>query len=482
MMNMKQSEPEEGKQCDDVPLRKFDLNIEKILENWEVHHAIREIIANALDEHLLTKTEDISIFKDAENKWHVRDYGRGIRYQHFTQKEDEEKLKDPYVIGKFGIGLKDALATFDRKRVKVLINSRFGDISLGRSEKHDFKDIVTLHAYLSPPSHPNFIGTEFILDGVSDNDVANAKDLFLRFSGEKVIEGTTYGEVLEKITEASRIYINGARVAEEDNFLFSYNITSLTKAIRTALNRERTNVGRTAYAERVKSTLLECRSKEVGQRLVEDLRDYESGKTHDELKWLDVQERAVQILNAQKQVVFLTPEELTSETMMVDEAKQAGYEIVPIPKSLKDRIRGLKDTAGDTVRDLSQFHKEYSESFQFKFVDPNDLESSERGVFNMTEPIFKLIGGKPKAIKKIMISETMKKELGSFLEVQGLWEARTGKIIVKRSALSSLDNYVGTLLHEVAHAICGADDVSRQFELELTRIVGLIGSQALKQR
>ena len=36
--------------------RKFDLNIEKILDNWEIYHAIREIIANALDEMILTQT------------------------------------------------------------------------------------------------------------------------------------------------------------------------------------------------------------------------------------------------------------------------------------------------------------------------------------------------------------------------------------------------------------------------------------------
>ena len=27
----------------------FDLNIEDVLENWEPYHAIREVIANALD-------------------------------------------------------------------------------------------------------------------------------------------------------------------------------------------------------------------------------------------------------------------------------------------------------------------------------------------------------------------------------------------------------------------------------------------------
>ena len=50
-----------------MALRSFDLNIEEVLENWEVHHAIREIIANALDEHLLTKTPEIQIAKDRSN-------------------------------------------------------------------------------------------------------------------------------------------------------------------------------------------------------------------------------------------------------------------------------------------------------------------------------------------------------------------------------------------------------------------------------
>ncbi len=145
-----------------MSVKKFDLNIEKILEDWEVYHAIREVIANAIDEQLLTKTKDIEIFKDSEGKWHIRDYGRGLKYEHLTQKEDPEKLSNPHVIGKFGIGLKDAFATFYRKGVKVFIKSKHGDITLARSQKHDFEDIVALHACISPPSDPDFIGTEFI--------------------------------------------------------------------------------------------------------------------------------------------------------------------------------------------------------------------------------------------------------------------------------------------------------------------------------
>jgi hypothetical protein len=37
------------------------LNIEKILEGWEKRHAIRELIANALDEQALTRSGEIKI-------------------------------------------------------------------------------------------------------------------------------------------------------------------------------------------------------------------------------------------------------------------------------------------------------------------------------------------------------------------------------------------------------------------------------------
>lgn len=471
---------EPRKVADRMSTRKFDLNVEEILEDWEAHHAIREVIANAIDEHVLTGTKDVKIFRDPKRRWHIRDFGRGIRYEHLTQKEDEEKLRNPHVIGKFGIGLKDALATFDRKGVGVTVKSRYGDITLGKSQKHGFEDIVTLHAYISPPSEPTLVGTEFILDGVSGADIENAKDLFLVFSGERKIEETEYGEVLDRRKrEPARIYINGLKVAEEENFIFSYNITALTKQIRQALNRERANVGRSAYSYRVNSILLSCKNKEVADRLVVDLGNYSTGQMHDELTWIDVQEHAVKILNAAERVVFLTSEELISATHMVDEARTGGYRIVTIPENLKDRVRGQGDIHGDTIRDLGQFYREYNESFEFRFVDPGELSRAERRVFSMTPKIFRLIGGKPRRIREVRISETMRKEPGSFVETNGSWDPADRRIIIKRDQLRSLAGYAGTLLHETAHATSGATDVSRDFEAALTGLLGIIASRVL---
>ena len=55
--------------------RIFDLNIEQVLEHWGLEHALREIIANALDEKKITDTQEIKIFKDLTGNWHIRDYG-----------------------------------------------------------------------------------------------------------------------------------------------------------------------------------------------------------------------------------------------------------------------------------------------------------------------------------------------------------------------------------------------------------------------
>jgi hypothetical protein len=150
-----------------APPRLFDLNIERILESWDNAHAVRELISNALDEQVLTGTSEIIIRKDKAGTWTIRDSGRGLRYEHFTQNENPEKLKNiGRVIGKFGVGLKDALATLERNGVGVEIESAHGVITLTQTGKHGFGDVITLHAALSPPRDLKFVGTAIRLRGL----------------------------------------------------------------------------------------------------------------------------------------------------------------------------------------------------------------------------------------------------------------------------------------------------------------------------
>lgn len=199
---------EENTAIQESNIREFDLNIEKILENWEVYHAVREIIANALDEQILTNTKDISIHKTNDGCWHIIDYGRGLNYHHLTQNENEEKLSNDKLIGRFGVGLKDALATLYRHGIKVQIVSKYGVITLKESSKSGFDDIITLHAEIAPSPNSNMVGTDFCLLGCNGEDIEKAKSLFLAFSGKRILEKNVYGEVIEKSTDTSDIYIN----------------------------------------------------------------------------------------------------------------------------------------------------------------------------------------------------------------------------------------------------------------------------------
>ncbi len=457
--------------------RKFDLNIEKILEDWKTYHAIREIIANALDEQMITQTKAIEIFKDTKNNWHIRDFGRGLRYEHLTQNESEEKAKHTNLIGKFGVGLKDALATFYRNKIKVLIKSKYGDITLGEASKAGFEDIKTLHAYISTPSNQYFIGTEFILSNCSDNDICKAKNLFFIFSSEKILEKSSYGDVLLKNGEIATIYINGVKVAEEENFLFSYNITSINASIRKALNRERTNVGRNAYSDRIKTILLSSKEKSIAEKLIYDLQNFETGNSHDELKWIDVSLHAVKILNSVEKVVFMTPPELIQAARFVEIARQSGYQIITIPENLKQKMNEEVDLKGNPIIDLTNFQKEWVNSFSFKFVDYENLSLQEKSILEKINYVLDLIGGRPSAVKEIKISETMIIDQNTFSEAVGLWSSPY--IIIKRSQLSDEKLFWGTLLHEIAHVRSLATDVTLNFELELTNLLGQITTKGI---
>jgi hypothetical protein len=466
-----------------TPRREFDLNIERVLENWTVAHAIRELIANALDEAALTATQEPEIARDDAGRWHIRDFGRGLRYEHLTQNENREKLANPEkVVGKFGVGLKDALATFDRRGVGVRIRSRFGEITTAKQHKHGFADVTTLHAVIDEPSDPKMTGTDVELAGAADDDVAAAKSLFRHYAGDEVLEETEYGVVLARPKWAARIYVNGLRVAEERNYLFSYDITSPTKALRAALNRERSNVGRSAYTDRVKSIVLAATSEGVASALAEDLSKFETGRWHDEVQLVDVGVHACQVLNASGKVIFLTPRELNSARDFVDRARDDGYRVVVVPQNIRRKLAGAVDITGAPIVDLERYKAQWNESFEFSFVDPSELSSAERAVFDRTDEVLELRGGRPATVRDILISTTMRIGATGYAEASGVWEPKEGRIVIKRDQLATLDAYAGTLLHEVAHAVSGTSDVSAGFEDALTADAGTVATRGLETR
>ncbi|TMK99478.1 MAG: sensor histidine kinase [Actinobacteria bacterium] len=451
----------------------FDLNIEEVLEHWEVEHAIREVIANALDEQTLTGTGDIEIYEQ-QGSWHVRDFGRGLQIEHFTLNESQEKLQAPQgVIGKFGVGLKDALATFHRRGIDVVIRSAHGTFRLVEASKHDFGGIKTLHVDFD--SAPNGLGTDVELQGVTGGKVAAAKAMFLRFAEERCIESTTYGEILERGAEAARVYITGVLANEEPNFLFSYNITDLTPAMRKRLNRERLNVGRTTYTDRVKAILRSAESEQVVEALADQVGARARGAQCDEMQWTEIANRAYTLLSARSRVTFVTEDEIHEAPNVIDHMRRDGYEVVIVSADHRAKLDAQYEAGDYDLRTFQGFVQEYNESFQYEFVAPEALQPAERAVFDRTREILSLIESDEAVALPVQISETMRVGLDT---TNGVWDSDLRSIVIARRQLQSFADYAGTLLHEAAHSLTGTIDATRDFECVLTEYLGQVAAAA----
>lgn len=445
----------------------FDLKIEQVLEHWEPEHAVREIIANALDEQILTNTQEIKIYK-SENKWYIRDFGRGLQYSHFTQNENKEKITSPFLIGKFGVGLKDALAVFYRKSINVEINSKYGCITLKMAKKSGF-DILTLHAVFEEPKDESFIGTEFIIDGITDDAIEKAKSMFLCFNQNlELLEKTKYGEVYQCIKKPAIIYINGVQVATEENFLFSYNITNINAQIKKALNRERSNVGRTAYSDTVKNILRQCKSNSVLMPLVVDLQNIMSGTNCDESSWVDVATHAAKTLSQNENVVFMTPFQRSSmSNQQVEILEQSGKTLVLVTDSVYNKIESAVSTF-ETV------FKEYTVSFAYKYISIENLSIVEKQTFELSKKIILFLKEyKYKYDIPIKISEKIRIGVDG-IETIGVYDSSENAIIIKRSVLENPSTFCGVLLHEFAHFQHGYSDNTREFENDLTNMLGCL--------
>lgn len=456
----------------------FDLNVEKILDHWGLPEAVREVIANALDEQALSKTAEPEIVKRRDG-WHVIDFGRGLRYQHLTQNENPEKQrKADVVVGKFGVGLKDALATFFRRGIDVAIKSPYGDMTLRRAAKSNFADVKTLHAAITKPSEPRRKGTDFLLKGLSDADMAAARDYFLRFAGDEHLERTELGGILRRpADEPARIYVKGVRVATEENFLFSYDIISTTAQLQRALNRERTNVGRSAYQDRVKAILLKATSTAVVDEPAKDLQSIQKGTNHDEINWIEVQEQAVRILAARGKTIFLTSQQLLYMGATVQEARHDGYKLVFIPEKTLPRLSGLRDINGNPILDLAGFVKTWNASFVYDFIDPAKLKRAERNSWSILPELMRLAGDHAKRVGEVRISNTMRLDEGAY-ETEGVWDSPN--IVVKRSVLDSPRHFARVVLHEIAHASSNANHGSIPFMAAIDDLAALAAVEAIE--
>ena len=100
------------------------------------------------------------------------------------------------------------------------------------------------------------------------------------------------------------------------------------------------------------------------------------------------------------------------------------------------------------------------------------LTNAEKMVFDTTKKIIQFYGVEYLR-GKICISESIRPSLFGDSSA-GVWDPSLDKIIIRRTELSSISAFAGVLIHELIHAHTGHGDVDREFEKELTRVIGIL--------
>lgn len=145
-------------------------------------------------------------------------------------------------------------------------------------------------------------------------------------------------------------------------------------------------------------------------------------------------------------------------------------------KKMRDYNKGAKE--GEAFTTTNQFISDTQSKFKPTIISIEKLTEAEKKVYEKTEEILSIISGKPTQVREIQITEKIY-DSEFYYETVGLWQPEEYRILIKRKQLRSISEYAGTLLHEYAHAKSGAGDVNRDFESELTSIIGSLVSKLI---
>ncbi len=437
----------------------FDLNIIEILEDWKVYHAIREIIANAFDETILSNAKKQPLI-ELNSKTHeliIEDFGRGISIENLTQNESNEKMSSNIVIGRFGVGLKDAIATFHRNQKNIKIFVKDLEISFKESPKQNFEDIITLHAVVKK-TKSNIIGTKFLIENISDEQFLLAKSLFLQLNNPTVIQETKYGMIINDEKTTKSIYINGLKLSEEVNFAYSYNITKIDAKIKKSLNRERKNLGRSVYSKQIEKILMSSNIDDL--KLLKDSYLIDEEK-YDEYSWSEVK---LMLLNSFDNIAIVTTDMIINNPDQIERMRSEGKMIKSVSSNTYLKVSS-SELSFDTFDSLND---EYESSFTYDFVKIIDLNKQQKKNLEYAINIAELIGYKA-TFKSfdLKISKITQNDYDFNTVKFGHCDHQNKEIILNTKALKDKYESAMVLVHELTHAKTSCQDATRNFEQHL---------------
>eukprot|EP00656_Telonema_subtile_P038769 TRINITY_DN43953_c0_g1_i1.p1 TRINITY_DN43953_c0_g1~~TRINITY_DN43953_c0_g1_i1.p1 ORF type:complete len:586 (+),score=49.60 TRINITY_DN43953_c0_g1_i1:95-1852(+) len=222
--------------------------------------ALSELLTNAFDANAASGCSDLPELKQSKSTIEIADAGTGLSRGSFVIGRNTQESVQPTVerFGRFGLGLKDAVAVLIRSGYHVLIHSQAGDCSF--FVQASGIGVHTIWVRFLPASVTQ--GTRFVLNqeqpfkGHAPSPEAALKqvrDRFLAFSAQPPVllfqsdlvdifdsnqthkKRCTFGLGPER---KSVMFANGRAIVIQQPTRFGYHFKSLSVQMKTSINRD----------------------------------------------------------------------------------------------------------------------------------------------------------------------------------------------------------------------------------------------------
>lgn len=145
-------------------------------------------------------------------------------------------------------------------------------------------------------------------------------------------------------------------------------------------------------------------------------------------------------------------------------------------------IKPIDYMAGfDFAKTLSEVKvTEHGVCVENSYVNINSLTTSERIIWELKDIVLKCIGGMPTNIDRIRIAEIIRYDNHDTL-IEGICRLENREIVISRCSLYRKEKFLSVLLHELAHARSESNDLTKDFENELSDMLGLLAASLCEQ-
>lgn len=421
---------------------KIDLNIGKAyLSEWNEGMAIRELIANAMDE---TIDGEIEIKEIASGKWSITNRGSEIKPNNFMINEGV-KSKEKGKIGKFGIGLKDAIGVLMIRGIGIqIITSEFVYVAKYKKKNRCISDECLFMCIYNEKRA--WIGTQVVLNNCPGKFIEEAKLNFIVYRDKyKVVDTTEYGDVIfeEQKDKNGTIYLNGIKIAHENTFLYSYNIKIEEDILKKGISRERSNLSREIYKDSLKRIINNIKSEEVLGKYYESLIKTRDGSLKGELVYSYTQFRAMQYIINNKINAIIFPAQRSGKinNLYNKVCLERGIKVIILLNSYYTRLAEFPELANENII-ADNYKVSYTE------IDMNNLDENKKRYLQFIEELI-----------KEKISSNIISEIVLIKENEYLYNKEERKIIIPIEALEYLKECFIKIINIISDSVINGEKI-----------------------